>query len=40
MYSAHTIQVNDLIKKILEVIQEKNGHNIEIATNSEAALKM
>ena len=37
MYSAHTIQVIDLIKSVLEAIKKGNGHNIEIAIQLEAA---
>ena len=39
MYIAHTIQVNDLIKNLLEAIQAENGHNIETSIQAEAAFQ-
>ena len=40
MNSAHSIQVNDPTKNVLEVIQEENEHNKEIFIHAEAAFQI
>ena len=39
MYSSHTIQVNDSIKKFIDITQEENGQNIEMFIQPEAAFQ-
>ena len=35
MYSDHTLQAEELVKNILKIIEQDNGHNIEIKIQSE-----
>ena len=39
MYSAHTLQVDLIIKNVLRVIEQENGHYIETTIHSEVSFQ-